>query len=106
AAPLLASTLPVGLLADPQAHVIVAALETPGISAQARDYLLGVGGAAPPAVQAPLAAAPDPRTRADLIHLLGFIGSRDTRPLLDPYLQDKDERVHRAATNPIPRRPR
>lgn len=99
----LAATFAVGLLADPQAHVIVAALETAGTSAQARDYLLELGGAALPAVQAALAAAPDPRTRADLIHLLGFIGSRDTRPLLNPYLQDKDERVHRAATNAIAR---
>src|SRR5262245_38332573 len=99
----LAATFAVGLLSDPQAHVIVAAFETGGTSAQARDYLLELGGAALPAVQAALTAAPDPRTRADLIHLLGFIGGRDGRSSLDSYVQDKDERVSRAATNAIAR---
>jgi hypothetical protein len=50
----------------------------------------------------------DARHQAELLHLLGHLGSRDDVPLLESLQQDRNERVRRAATNAIVRlqRPR
>lgn len=99
----LAATFAVGLLGESQSHVIAAALASPDVTAQARDYLLELGPAALPGIQSTLGAAADGRFRADLVHVLGFAGTREALPLIEPFLKDKDERVSRAATNAINR---
>jgi HEAT repeat protein len=98
----LAATFAVGVMDEPQAHVIAGALAT-DLGAQARDYLLELGAPAAPGVQAALGVATDSRYRADLIHVLGLLGTRDTIAVIEPFLKDKDERVSRAAANAIAR---
>jgi HEAT repeat protein len=99
----LAATFAVGVIDEPQAHVIASALGSPDVGAQARDYLLELGAAALPGVQAALGVATDPRHRADLVHVLGLVGTRDSVSIIEPFLKDKDERVSRAAANAIAR---
>ena len=99
----LAATFGVGLIGEPQSHLIAGALGSADTGAQARDYLLELGAAAVPGVQAALTVASDARYRADLVHVLGFIGGRDTEAAIEPYLKDKDERVSRAAANAMAR---
>jgi hypothetical protein len=103
AAARLAATFAVGQMVQSQTHLLVTAFAAPDTSAQARDYLLELGPAALPAVQTALQAATDPRVRADLIHLVGFVGGRNASGLVDAYTRDKDERVSRAATNALAR---
>jgi len=99
----LAATYAVSLLGQSQAKALTAALATPETFAQARDYLLELGPAAVAAVQAALQATNDSRARADLIHILGFIGGQTGSGIVDAYTRDKDERVNRAATNALAR---
>jgi hypothetical protein len=54
-------------------------------------------------VHAALGVAADTRGRANLLHVLGFIGTAETRAIIEPYRQDADERVRRAAENAITR---
>jgi HEAT repeat protein len=98
----LAATFAVGALEDSQAHVIAAALASPD-TAQAREYLIELGPAAVPGIQSALSVAADGRFRADLVHALGFTGTRAAVPILEPFLKDKDERVSRAAANAMNR---
>jgi len=99
----IAAAFAVGLMDEPQAHVLAGALGSADTGAQARDYLLELGPAALPGVQAALGVAKEPRYRADVIHLLGFVGNRDTVAVIEPFTKDKDERVSRAAANAIAR---
>lgn len=99
----LAATFAVGLLDEPQSHVLAGAIASTQTGAQARDYLLELGAAAVPGVQSALTVAADPRYRADLIHLLGLIGTSETSPTIEPFVKDKDERVSRAAQNAMAR---
>ena len=99
----LAAQFAVGAIDQPQTHLLAAGLASPETRAQATDYLLEVGAAAVPGVQAALGVAADPRFRADLVHLLGFIGNRDTIPLIQPYLKDPDQDVSRAAADAVAR---
>jgi len=99
----LAAAFAITLLADSQAHVLAGALASPVVGAQARDYLLELGAPAVPGVQSALGVATDGRARADLIHVLGLIGTRDQAPLVEPFTKDKDERVTRAAQNAMAR---
>jgi HEAT repeat protein len=99
----LAATFAVGSLGDSQAHVIAGALASADTAPQARDYLIELGPAAVPGIQSALGVATDGRFRADLVHALGFTGTRTAVPLIEPFLKDKDERVSRAAANAINR---
>jgi HEAT repeat protein len=104
AAARLAAMFAVCVLGQSQAaQSMVAALASPETFAQARDYLLELGPAAAPAVQAELQATKDSHARADLIHILGFIGGQSGQGIVDAYTRDKDERVNRAATNALAR---
>ena len=50
-----------------------------------------------------LEVAKDDRHRADLVHLIGFVGTRDEISWLETFLADRDERVRRAAADAIAR---
>ncbi len=95
----LAAVFAAGLIDQPQPDVLAVALAAPDTKAQARDYLLEIGAAAVPGVRAALQVAGDPRFRADLVHLLGFVGTREAVPLIQAYLQDPDAGVRRAAAD-------
>ena len=99
----LAATFAVDLLGEPQSHVIAGALASADTGAQAAEYLLEIGVPAVSGVQSALGVATDPRYRADLLHVLGFVGRRETVSIVDPFLKDKDELVSRAAANAIAR---
>ena len=99
----LAATFAVGMIGETQSHVLAAALAVPDEAPQAAAYVIEIGAPAIPGVQSAMGVAADPRLRADLVHLLGYIGTRDTVALLQPLRQDKDERVSRAAADAIAR---
>ena len=86
-----------------QAHIIAANLVVEEVSAQARDYLLEIGRAAVPALQATLKVATDGRHRADLVQLVGYVGTADDIGVIEPLAGDRDERVRRAVTAAVQR---
>jgi HEAT repeat protein len=95
----LAATFAIGLIEASQSHVLAAAMASAESATQAREYLLELGAAAIPGVQAALGVASGANGRADLLHLLGFIGTHETLALVQPYASDPNERVRRAAQN-------
>ena len=99
----LAAAFAVDRLGEPQTHVIAADLILPDEGAQARDYLLEIGRPALSGVRSTLDAARDDRHRADLVHLVGFIGTPDEIGWLETFLTDRDERVRRSAADAIAR---
>ena len=99
----LAATFAVGQIDAPQSHVLAAAVSVPETSRQAAEYVIEIGAQAVAGVQAALGVTTDSRARADLVHLLGYVGTRDTVAVLEPLRQDKDERVSRAAADAIAR---
>jgi HEAT repeat protein len=99
----LAARFAVGQFGEPQSHLIAASLASTETGAQARDYLLEIGSPAGPGVESALGVATDVRHRADLLHVLGFVGNRDAVGIIEPYLKDRDDRVARAAANAIAR---
>jgi HEAT repeat protein len=98
-----AAAFAVDRLGEPQSHIVAAAMASPATNAQARDYLLELGETAVPGIRSALGAAADPDNRADLLHVLGYIGGRDAAAIIEPYATDKNERVQRAAANAIRR---
>ena len=99
----LAATFAAGCFDGPDTATLTKAMSSADTYGQAVDYLLELGPAALPGVQAALNATRDSAPRADLIHLLGFIGTKDTIPTIEPFLKDKNERVAHAATDAISR---
>jgi HEAT repeat protein len=99
----LAAALAIGRLGEPQTHVLASAVGSPATKAQACEYLLEIGPAAVPGVQSALAIANTPRLVADLLHVLGFIGDSETVAIVQPYAEDPNPDVQRAATNAIAR---
>jgi HEAT repeat protein len=99
----LAAAFAVDRLGESQTHVLAAHMILEDEGAQARDYLLEIGRPALAGVRAALDAATDSRHRRDLVHLAGFIGTRDEISWLETFLQDRDERVRRAAGDAIER---
>lgn len=99
----LAATFAVGQMADTQAHVLAGALAVPDLAGQARDYLLEIGAPAIPGIRAALGVAADARFRADLIYVLSFVGTRETVTVIEPFRQDPDAGVARAAGHAIAR---
>jgi HEAT repeat protein len=99
----LAAAFAVDRLGEPQTHVIAADLILQDEAAQARDYLLEIGRPALTGVRGTLEAAKDDRHRADLVHLVGFIGTPEEITWLEAFLADRDERVRRSAADAIAR---
>lgn len=89
-------------LGEPQVNGIALSVGQPAVGAQAVDYLLEIGPAAAPAA---LAAMPKATAggRAELAHLMGFVGSAAEARALDAFRRDADPRVARAAANAIAR---
>lgn len=88
---------------EPQMPGIAVAVGRPDIGAQARDYLLEMGPAAAPAVAAAMTTVPDAATRAELAHLIGFIGTADNAAALETMTRDADPRAARAAADALAR---
>jgi HEAT repeat protein len=76
------------------------AAETYGLSV---DYLLELGPAVVPGIETLLKTSRENGLRADLIHVLGFIGTKDTVPILEPYVKDHNDRVAHAAIDAVAR---
>jgi HEAT repeat protein len=70
---------------------------------QAVDYLIELGPAAASGVETLLGTTRDNGLRADLIHVLGFVGTRGAVPLVEPFLKDRNDRVAHAAIDAIAR---
>lgn len=94
----LAAAFALQRLGQPQAALIAAMVGGEKTDAQARDYLLELGGAAIPGIQQAFTAAKDSRQRATLVQLLGLIGTSDAITSIEPLLKDPDDRVRQAAT--------
>ncbi|MEO7891634.1 MAG: HEAT repeat domain-containing protein [Vicinamibacterales bacterium] len=99
----LAAAFALQRLGQTESHVIAAMLVLPDQRAQARDYLLELGHSAAPGVESALEVATNARHRADLVRMLGYVGSEENRPTLDGLQQDRDEHVRRAAATAIAR---
>jgi HEAT repeat protein len=99
----LAAAFAVDRLGDSQAHVLAAHMILKDVAVQSCDYLLEIGRPALGGVRATLDVAKDHRHRADLVHLIGFIGTRDEIGWVETFVSDRDERVRRAAADAIAR---
>lgn len=99
----LAATFAAAKLGNPDVPAIVRGLSSAETYAQAVDYLLELGSSIAPAVKASLDTTRDNVMRAELIHVLGFIGTKDTVPAIEPLLKDHNERVAHAAADAIAR---
>jgi len=88
---------------DVQTHTIASMLVVDDLTAQAREYLFELGRTAVPGIESVLKVATDSRHRADLIQAVGYVGTLDDVPTLEPFLRDRDERVSRAAGHAIAR---
>jgi HEAT repeat protein len=89
-------------LGEPQLNGIAMSVGQPVVGAQAADYLLEAGPAAAAAALATLSKA-SPGGRAELAHLIGFVGGAADARALDAWRRDADPRVARAAANAIAR---
>jgi HEAT repeat protein len=99
----LASLFALDRLGEPQMAGIAVSLGQPVLGDQARDYLLDAGPAAAPALAAAIARPSTPAARADLVHLLGYLGGAAEARVLEPLTKDADPRVARAAVNALNR---
>jgi len=99
----LAGSFAVGLLDQSQAHVIAGGLSSAETAPQAAGYLIELGRAAVPGIQAALGVAKETAYRANLLHVLGFAGTASDIGVAEPLTKDKDERVRRAAADAIAR---
>jgi HEAT repeat protein len=99
----LAATFALGRLGDPDVPALAKGLTAADTYGQAVDYLLELGPAAVTGVETTLGTTRDNAFKADLIHVLGFIGTRDAVPVIEPLLRDRNERVAHAATDAVAR---
>jgi HEAT repeat protein len=99
----LAAAFAVDRLGDPQSSMLAAHMILKDVNVQACGYLLEIGRPALDGVRATLDVAKDHRHRAELVHLIGFIGTRDEIGWVETFLSDRDEHVRRAAADAIAR---
>lgn len=99
----LAGLFALNAFGEPQGPGIALVAGRPDVGAQAREYLLEIGAAAAPAVAAAMTTASDPKTRAELTHLIGFIGSARDTATLETMTRDADPRAARAAADALAR---
>jgi HEAT repeat protein len=99
----LAATFAMGRLEDPDVPTLIQGLTSADTYGQAVDYLLELGPAALPGARTTLGATRDAGLKADLIHVIGFIGARDSVPAIEPLLKDHNDRVAHAAMDAIAR---
>jgi HEAT repeat protein len=99
----LAATFAMACLEEPDVPTLATGLGSADTYGQAVDYLLELGPAAVPGVETTIGATRDNGLRADLIHVLGFVGRRDAVPVIEPFLKDHNDRVAHAAIDAIAR---
>jgi HEAT repeat protein len=99
----LAATFALGRLGDPDVPALAKGLTAADTYGQAVDYLLELGPAAVTGVETTLGTTRDNAFKADLIHVLGFLGTRDAVPAIQPFLKDPNPRVAHAATDAVAR---
>jgi HEAT repeat protein len=99
----LAAHFALNALGEVQTHHLAAAMVLRDLGGDARDYLLEIGRPAIPGIESALKVARDARHRADLVQLIGFLGTRDDTAAVRPFLTDRNARVVRAADNTIAR---
>ena len=99
----LAGLFALNALGEPQAAGLALVVGEQALGAQARDYLLDIGPAAAPAVAAAMTTASDARARAELTHLIGFIGGQANISALETMTRDADPRAARAAADALAR---
>jgi HEAT repeat protein len=97
----LAAAFALHQLGTVQSHMIAANLVVESVSVQARDYLFELGHDAVSGVESALKVATDSEHRANLAQLVGYLGTQDDLPIVEPLLKDRDQRVVRAASNAI-----
>ena len=90
-------------LGEVHTHDIAAMLILRDEAAQARDYLFEIGHDAVAGAEAVLKVATDSRHRADLIQLIGYVGTAADASIIEPFAKDKDERVARATSHALAR---
>lgn len=93
----LAAAFALQILGDTQTHTIASMLVLREVNEQARDYLFEIGPPAVPGILEALKVATDPRHRADLLQLIGYLGTSAETSVVERSVADKDERVRRAA---------
>jgi len=99
----LAATFAIGCLGGMDVPTLAKGVASPDTYGQAVDYLLELGPAASSGVETTMGAARDNGLRADLIHVLGFVGRRDAVPTIEPFLKDHNDRVAHAAVDAVAR---
>jgi HEAT repeat protein len=99
----LAATYAIGCLGDPDVPTLARGLASTDTYGQAVDDLLELGPAAVSGVETAIGAARENGLRADLIHVLGFVGKRDAVPVIEPFLKDHNDRVAHAAVDAVAR---
>lgn len=97
----LAAAFALHLLGTTQSHVIASNLVVDDLTAQAREYLFELGHDAVPGIASALKVATDSEHRAALTQLVGYLGTVDDLPIVEPLIKDADERVVTAATNAV-----
>ena len=99
----LAAAFAIGRLEEPDVPTLAKGLTSADTYGQAVDYLIELGPAAASGVETLLGTTRDNGLRADLIHVLGFVGTRGAVPLVEPFLKDRNDRVAHAAIDAIAR---
>ena len=97
----LAAAFALQQLGTVQSHVIASNVVVESVTMQAREYLLELGRDAVPGIEQALKVATNAEHRADLVQIVGYVGTQDDLPIVEPFLKDRDPRVIRAATNAI-----
>ena len=70
---------------------------------QAREYLFELGPDAVPGIHEALKVAVESRHRADLVQAIGYLGGSNDVTALQAMLQDRDQRIQRAAQEAVTR---
>ena len=90
-------------LGEVHTHEIAAMLVLRDVATQAREYLFEIGHDAVAGAAEALKVATDSRHRADLIQLIGYLGTPADASIVEPLAKDKDERVARAVSHAVAR---
>ncbi|HEX5213903.1 MAG TPA: HEAT repeat domain-containing protein [Vicinamibacterales bacterium] len=90
-------------LGEVHTHEIAAMLILRDEATQAREYLFEIGHDSVAGAEAVLKVATDSRHRADLIQLIGYVGTAADASIIEPFARDKDERVARATSHALAR---
>jgi len=90
-------------LGEVHSHDIASMLIVREEATQAREYLFEIGHDAVAGAEAVLKVATDSRHRADLIQLVGYLGTPADASIVEPFAKDKDERVARATSHALAR---